>query len=309
MPRVATLTLNPTIDVAYEVDRVFPTHKMRTRAEHYNPGGGGINVARVLDRLGTPVDCIYLSGGATGPALDGLIALHGLPRTRVAIKGPTRTATAVLERETGKEYRFTPAGPTVAESELRTCLDVLATIRCDYLVASGSLPPGAPADFYAQVTGAVRGRGVKVVLDSSGAGLSGGLAAGRIHLVKPSCGELRTLVGRELENDEAIAEAAMGIIRARQADMVAVTIGHEGALLASQGGVVRLPAVPVLAKSAVGAGDSFLAAMVHALAGGEAPIEALRFGIAAGAAAVLNPGTNLAHPEDIRRLLPQVRQP
>jgi len=306
MQDIVTLTLNPTLDVAYEVDRVFHTHKMRTRAEHYNPGGGGINVARVLKRLGADVRCVYLAGGATGPALDGLVEQHDLDFTRIPITGPTRIATAILERESGKEYRFTPAGPTLAHSEWRACLEAVATTRCRYLIASGSLPPGAPDDFYARLTAAVAGNGTKVVLDSSGNGLKAGLAAGGVHLVKPSCGELRTLVGRDLEDDASIARAAMEIVSSGQAEMVAVTIGHLGALLARTDGVVRLPALTVEAKSAVGAGDSFLAAMVFGLLRGEDPVEALRLGIAAGAAAVLNPGTNLAHPEDIRRLLPTV---
>jgi 6-phosphofructokinase 2 len=255
------------------------------------------------------VRCFYLSGGATGPALDGLLEGHGLPATRIPIAGPTRVATAVFERETGKEYRFTPAGPTVSHGEWQACLDALAQAQCSHLIASGSLPPGAPEDFYARAAAAAAKTGAKFVLDSSGPGLRGGLAGGGVYLVKPSCGELRQLAGDELKDDAAIARAAMAIVEAGQAEMVAVTIGHLGALLARREGVVRLPAVAVEAKSAVGAGDSFLAGMVFALAQGEDPVEAFRFGIAAGTAAVLTPGTNLAYPDDIRRLLPQVERP
>ena len=124
MKSIATLTMNPTIDVAYEVDRMIHTHKMRTVSEHYCPGGGGINVARVFVRLGGNARCIYLAGGATGDALDGLVDLHQLVHTRVWIAGHTRIATSALEHQTAKEYRFTPQGPTVSEAEWRNCLDL-----------------------------------------------------------------------------------------------------------------------------------------------------------------------------------------
>lgn len=303
MKTITTLTMNPTIDIAYDVDRVFHTHKMRTRGERYDPGGGGINVARVFCRLGGMARCFYLSGGPTGVALDGLLDQHQLIRTRIPIAEPTRVASAVHECESGKEYRFTPPGPHVTESEWQACLDALAEARCDYLVASGSLPPGVPDDFYARAGAALRKRGVALVLDTSGAALKATLAAGGVHLVKPSSGELRALTGRELATQDDIAGAAMGIVEAGQAEIVAVTLGHQGALLAHAEGTLFLPAIPIEARSAVGAGDSFLATMVHALASGMRPVEAFRRGMAGGAASVLNPGTGLAHPADIARLL------
>jgi len=306
MPKIATLTLNPTIDTAYEVDQVFPTHKMRTIKEQYDPGGGGINVARVFVRLGGEAHCYYLSGGATGVALDGLLDQHRLARTPIVITGTTRISASLYDRGSGQEYRVVPAGPTVGPGEWQACLDTLDKAECDYLVVSGSLAPGIPDDFYARVAAGAAARGIKVVLDSSGAGLRHGLASGHIHLFKPSLGELRQLTGLALENDAAIADAAQGLVTTGQTKLVAVTMGHEGALLASREGTVRLPALPIEAVSTVGAGDCFVAGMVFALASGRSPGEAFRFGIAAGSAAVLTPGTDLAHPADIERLLPQV---
>jgi 6-phosphofructokinase 2 len=302
MLNIATLTLNPTIDVAYEVDRVFPTHKMRTAHEYHNPGGGGINVARVFVRLGGNARCWYMSGGATGVALDGLLDRHQLVHTRLPIAGETRVSTSVLERASGKEYRFVPPGPTVATAEWQAALDRLAQVECDYLVASGSLPPGAPDDFYARLTRLVAPRGIRLVLDSSGAALREGLAGGDVFLVKPSRGELRQLVGADLPDEAAIAAAAREIVASGRARNVAVTLGHEGAILATQEGVLALPAIPIEARSAVGAGDSFVAGMVYALASGWAVEAAFRHGLAAGAAAVLTPGTDLARADDIARL-------
>lgn len=299
---IATLTMNPTIDVALEVDRVIHTHKMRGRNELHAPGGGGICVARVFVRLGGNARCYYLSGGPMGVALDGLLDLHQLVRTRIPIAGETRLSTSVLERESGKEYRFLADGPTVSEHEWRECLEALRQVRCDYLVASGSLPKGVPDDFYARVAAIANARGIRFVLDSSGAALAHGLAGGGVFLVKPSIGELRALTGETLANDEAIAAAAAAIVGRGEAEHVAVTLGQDGALLASRSGILRLPALRVPTASAVGAGDSFLAAMVHGFAAGRRPEEAFRFGIAAGAAAVLTPGSGLAAAADIERL-------
>lgn len=308
MTRIATLTMNPTIDVSYEVDRVFHTHKMRTRNERYDPGGGGINVARVFCRLGGEARCFYLSGGATGVALDGLIDQHQLLRTRIAIEDETRIAAAVLECESGKEYRFTPPGPTVSETEWRECLERAGEVECDYFVASGSLPPGVPADFYARLAHPLAERGVRFVLDTSGEALKATLAAGGVYLVKPSCGELRQLTGRDLRQPAEVAEAAMECVHAGQAQIVAVTMGHDGGVLAWREGAIFVRALEIDAQSAVGAGDSFLAAMLHALGSGRDVREAFRFGMAGGAAAVLTPGTDLARPDDIHRLFGQVEE-
>jgi len=308
MTSIATLTLNPTLDVAFEVERIIPTHKIRGDGERHDPGGGGINVARVFRRLGGDARCYYLAGGATGAALDWLLDQHQLVRTRVPIAGDTRVSTSVFERESGQEYRFVTDGPAVSPEEWQACEALLAEAECEYLVASGSLPRGVPADAYARVARIAQERGIRFVLDSSGDGLAAGLAGGGVFLVKPSLGELRKLTGLALEDDAAIAAAAQGIAARGGAQLVAVTMGRDGAVLADASGAVRLPAIPVAASSAVGAGDSFLAGMVHALAQGWTATEALRLGQAAGAAAVLTPGTDLARAEDIRRLYAEAAQ-
>ncbi len=302
MKTIATLTINPAIDVSYEADRVFHTHKIRARKEHYDPGGGGINVARVISRLGGSAHAVYLAGGVTAATLDSLLELHRLPRTRIPIQGDTRISTSVHEMDTGKEFRFVPHGPDVTQLELQACLQHLRTIECDYLVASGSLPPGVPDDFYSLVREIVGARGIEFILDSSGAALRRGLESSGIFLVKPSLGELQQLAGRALKERSDIATAAADIVNRGQAKYVAVTMGRDGAMLAQRSGVLYLPAVPVEANSAVGAGDSFLAGMTYALATGRDAVHAFRYGMAAGAATVLTPGTDLCHPDEIERM-------
>jgi 6-phosphofructokinase 2 len=302
MMNIATVTMNPALDVSFEVERLYHTSKMRGDSERHAPGGGGINVARVFVRLGGNARCHYLAGGATGAALDWTLDEHQIVKNRIAIAGETRVSTSVLERESGREYRFVTDGPAISDAEWQQCETALTGAQCDYLIASGSLPRGVPDDFYARIGAAANERDVRFVLDSSGPALANGLAAGGVFLVKPSIGELRALTGKSLDDADAIAAEASAIVERGQARHVAVTMGGDGAVFASEDGVIHRPALPVKAASAVGAGDSCLAAMVYAFARGEAPADAFAFGMAAGAAAVLTPGTDLARADDIRRL-------
>lgn len=301
-PPIATLAMNPAIDADFEVAKVTSTHKLRCSAERYQAGGGGINVAAVLARLGGQAVGHYLSGGATGATLERLLDAHGFAHRPVPIAGNTRICCNVVELESGQEFRFVPPGPTVSESEWRAALAALGDAECQLLVASGSLPPGVPDDFYARMTQVARANGMRMVLDTSGEPLRQGLGAGGIYLAKPSENELEQFAGRELSTLDAIAAAAMEIVDAGLAELVAVTLGADGGGLASREGWRYLPAFKVEAKSAVGAGDSFVAAMVHKLALGAEPFEAFRYGMAAGAAAVMTPGTQMCDAADVERL-------
>ena len=301
MAAILTVTLNPTVDMSSEADLVRPTHKVRTFNERYDAGGGGINVARVVTTLGGEAEALFLAGGVTGALLDDLLARDRIRRRKFPINAPTRISFAVYERETSQEYRFVPSGPMVEPQELEGCLEFLRADRSPYVVASGSLPRGVPADSLAEMADIAAARGARFVLDSSGDGLRVTLDRSRVFLVKPSRGELEYLVGHELD-EQGIREAAADLVRRGKATFVAVTMGAEGALLASAEHLIRVPALHVPVRSAVGAGDSFLAAMTFALSEGRRPEDALRFGLAAGAAAVLTPGTQLCRREDVLRL-------
>ena len=300
-PAIVTLTLNPTIDGSSEAETVQHTHKVRTVNERFDPGGGGINVARVLARLGTDCEALYLAGGITGPMLTGLLDRMGIRHRRLPIAGDTRISLNVHERQTGKEYRFVPQGPEISAAEWQACLDAIGQLQCQWLVMSGSLPRGMPDDFYARAAHAAHKAGARVVLDTSGKALKAALdgAAGTIELVKPSLGELEQMLGQPLRDPATLRAAAFALVERGAARLVAVSMGHEGALLASADGVLALPAIPVEVRSAVGAGDSFVAGMTHGLARGLPAEQAFRLGIAAGTAAVLTPGTDLCLREDI----------
>jgi len=302
MKAIDTITVNPTIDVAYELDRLVPVRKLRASAARHDPGGGGLNVARVFVRLGGNARCHYMAGGASGEALDALLDLHQLVVAKTAIAAETRLSTTVFERATGQEYRIVAPGPDIADTEWRAFLDRLEQTESAYIVASGSLARGLPDDFYARIARIAHKKGARFVLDSSGRGLLGGLSEGGVYLVKPNLEELRDLAGSPLHAEEDIAQAAREIVARGDAHHLAVTMGEQGAMLVNGHGVYRMLALPVETVSTVGAGDSFVAAMVHALADGRDLREAFRFGAAAGAAAVSTPGTDLARAEDIARI-------
>ena len=300
--RVVTLTLNPAIDISSEADEVRHTQKTRTYEEAIEPGGGGINVARVLHRLGVDVCALFLGGGATGKVLDELLVRAGVDRRTIAIAGDTRISLTVVERSTGHEFRFVPQGPEVTAEEAESAMEAAAAIDCDYFVASGSLPRGIPTDFYARLCKTIVGRGGRFVLDTSGGPLRAALDAGGIFLVKPNRAEFEGLVGRTLAADELAAEAER-LVRSGKAENVAITLGEDGAVFADRTGARVSRAIPVDACSAVGAGDSFLAGMVYGFAVGRSGEDSLRLGLGAGAAAVLSCGSELCRPDDLKRLV------
>lgn len=303
---IVTLTLNPAIDEASEAETVTPTHKVRTFNQSYEPGGGGINVTRVVHELGGTSIAVYLAGGSTGGVLDDLLGDRGIARRRVAIADNTRMSHVVFERASGLEYRFIPEGPEVSEREWTRCLVALDQIDWDILVASGSLPRGVPASFYADLQDRVAARKGKLVLDTSGEPLRLAMEKGGLFLVKPSHGEFEKLLGLKLPDAAAVGEAAAIEVKRGRAEIIAVTMGADGAVLASAAGVMVLPAPAVEVKSASGAGDSFVAGIVHGLATGRPLADAFALGVAAGSAAVLTLGTRLCTRADTERLFGEI---
>jgi 6-phosphofructokinase 2 len=296
-PRILTFTLNPTIDLAAEAETVHPVRKVRTRGDSFDPGGGGVNVARVIRELGGEALAIILAGGVSGRLLEELLDEGGVSRLTVPISGRTRISHTVQDLSAELEYRFVPEGPRLSEAEWQAGLKALEETPGEWLVASGSLSPGVPEDFYARAKAVAVERGMPFVLDSSGPALRAALGPG-LKLIKPSQGEFDALLGRKVVGPERAA-AAQSLVAQGATELLAVTLGKDGALLASAEGVLQLPPLEVPTRGAVGAGDSFLAAMVLHLARGEPPREAFARGMAAGAAAVMRPGTAHLRREDV----------
>jgi 6-phosphofructokinase 2 len=303
--RIVTLTLNPSVDISADADMIRAVRKTRTRNERFDAGGGGVNVSRVLHELGAETLAIILTGGLAGALLEQLLEADGIPRHSIPIADSTRMCNTVNDLSTRNEFRFVPEGPEVSEGEWGAALSVLEAEPGDWIVASGSLPRGVPDEFYVRVARLAARQGRHLVLDTSGPPLKAALGHG-LALIKPSRGEFETMVGRPLGTPRALNEAALALVREGGAALCAVSLGQEGALLAEPSGILRLRALDVPVVGAVGAGDSFLAAMVWKLATGESPREAFAWGMACGAAAVMRPGTAKPRHEDVEALRRQI---
>lgn len=298
---IVTLTLSPALDKSATVDRIAPEHKLRCTAPRLDAGGGGINVSKGIRRLGSASTAVFPVGGPNGRRLIDLVTEAGIAAETIEVPGETRENFSVLESGTGFQYRFTMPGQALGEKDAEACLDAVRRLRPDILVASGSLPPGLPDTYYAQVASVAKQIGARLVLDTSGAALQAAAHEG-LFLLKPNLGELSALVGVEKLEMNQVDDAAMEIIHRGKCAVVVVSLGPQGALLATSDGFVHVAAPIVEKRSTVGAGDSMVAGMVWAMGAGKHPLEMAQVGVACGTAATMNPGTELFRPDDAWRL-------
>jgi len=304
---ITTLTMNPSVDKSTSTKNVIAEKKLRCGDLCQEPGGGGINVSRVVKRLGGESIAIFPAGGANGQMLQDMLNNEGVNQYAVPIKNMTRENFTVYEEATGLQYRFGMPGPELSEAELRRCLNELDAVfpKPDYLVISGSLPPGAPDDYFAQVIHKARGLGARIVLDTSGEALRQALKE-PVYLIKPNMAEMIALAGFNIEDEGQQEAAAVSLVDRGLAEIVVVSLGAAGALLVTGDLCERLRAPSVPVKSKVGAGDSMVAAIIFKLADGKSIHEAISYVVAAGAAAVMSAGTELAHKKPTDRLYQQI---
>lgn len=303
---ILCVALNPTIDISTVARHVEPTHKIRTRGQNWHAGGGGVNVARVIKTLGGDPQLLITSGGAAGSLLEEALGASKIRFDIIELTEATRIAYSVYEEETGLEYRFVPEGPLMPEAKQRQAAQAIAEYAGGYVIASGSLPRGVPDDAYADLGRIAEANGSRFVLDTSGPAWKAALDAKiNMFLAKPSQSELESYIGHTLD-EKAAAEAALSLVREGRARNIALTLGGDGALLASAEGILRLPAIKVEVKSATGAGDSFVGGLIWRLAEGDKMETAFRYALAVGAATAMTAGTELCHREDVERLLRQL---
>ena len=304
---VVTLTMNPAIDVTTSVALVMPDVKLRCETPCYEPGGGGVNVARAIRQLGGDALALFPAGGPAGALLDQRLTEEGVCHRTLPITGWTRQNVNITESSTGRQFRFVMPGPCLVEAEWEQVLAQLDALEPPprFLVASGSLPPGVPVDFYARLARNSRRRGVALVLDASGTALCQGVAEG-VNLLKPSLREFEELTGKSGCDEAQLEELGRQLIATGGCEVLVLSLGARGVIWmsSSEGGRALPPAVVV--KSSVGAGDSMVAGIVWSLVRGRTLADAVRFGVAAGAASVMNPGTELCRAGDVERLYTEV---
>ena len=303
MKHIVTLTLNPTVDKSTTINEMIPEQKLRCAPPRFEPGGGGINVSRALKRLGVDSLAVFPASGTTGLLLQQLLSQEDIAQQPVATVNWTRENFIVVDTSTNHQYRFGMPGSALSEIEQQQILDTLAALTPapDYLIISGSLPPGVEPEFLGRVVRLVRGTGTRIIADTSGPALHALLAEG-IYLAKPNLGELSRLAGQDDLDRSSVDAAARQLIARGQCEIVVVSMGAEGAYLATRDVVDHVAAPAVKKLSTVGAGDSMVAGLVYALSTGQPVREAVRLGVACGTAATMNPGTELFRKEDAERL-------
>jgi 6-phosphofructokinase 2 len=303
MKTIVTMALNPAIDKSSSVDHVVAERKLYCKPPRFEPGGGGVNVSRAVKKLGGESLLLYPAGGLTGKRLQELLDEEGLNHRPFPIEGVNRESLVILEESTGRQYRFGMPGPELQQKEWEPFFQELAAMEPspDYVVASGSLPPGVPHDFYATVARAGKKRGAKAIIDVSGEALEAALQEG-VFLIKPNVREFRGLVGEEIKEESQIKAEAQKMVKSGRCEVLVISLGAAGALVVSEELAEHIlpPTVPIVSK--VGAGDSMVAGIVLSLARGNPLRESVLFGVAAGTAAVMTPGTELCRREDAERL-------
>lgn len=291
---IYTVTLNPALDKTIYVDGFAVDEVNRVRSLREDPGGKGINVTKVVDALGGSSRALALLGGSVGRRIQDMLAAAHIDCWAFEVPGETRTNTKVVDEELHTNTDINEPGPTVTAADLSAMLDALVDIveEGDIVVLSGSLPAGAPADTYRTWVGACRDAGARVFLDASGDAFELGLEA-KPYLVKPNEVELGAMLGRDLDTDEKVVEAARELV-AGGIERVVVSRGGDGAVFVDADGatVVRSPKVKV--ASTVGCGDSVVAALALGCDRGMDARDVMVLAMATGSANAMQSGTQPA---------------
>lgn len=306
---IVSLTINPSLDINAEVDTLEPGKKLRCRHVITDPGGGGINVSRAVARLGGESVAVFPSGGSSGRRIAIMLGEQGVEPVTVSMEGTARQNIAIQEKKSGHQYRFGLPGPEIAEAEWRQCLEKTAEQgkTADYVVASGSLPPGVPDDFYAKVAERFNDTPVKVVLDTSGKALKNALDQ-QIYMLKPNRRELEEICGCSLEDEKEQEKMCRDLVAEGTCEVLVLTLGRNGALLTAEDEQIRIPGIAVTEVSAIGAGDSFVGGMLMALQQKKSLTDALLYGMSAGTAALLTDATQLCDRDDTEKFFEKYKE-
>jgi 6-phosphofructokinase 2 len=306
MSSIVTVTFSPCIDKSTSVPSLIPQKKLKCSVPTLEPGGGGINVARAIIKLGGHATAIFPSGGYTGKFFNHLLEIENIPSVIIETDKETRENVIVLDESTNNQYRFGMPGTELSEKEWKQCLQAVEKINnAGFMVASGSIPPGVPVNVYAQLAKIAKNKKAKFIVDTSGEALIQAAHEG-VYLLKPNLGELSFLSGKKELRQSEIATIAKEIITNGNCEVMVVSMGAAGAMLVTKDVVETFTPPHVARKSTVGAGDSMVAGIVFYLSQDKNLSEAVKYGVACGTAATMNPGTELCRRKDAAILYPLV---
>lgn len=302
--KIITLTVNPALDKSAKVDGLIPTQKLKCHSIQYQPGGGGINISRMLKRLGAETLCIFASGGDTGKYLSELLTKETVKPEIIPVKAWTRENLSVVDTQSNLQYRFGMPGNELSKTELGAIMDLLLkkVNSEDMLVLSGSLAENMPTDYYAQLIKLFADKNVKIMIDTSGPALKEALKE-NVFLMKPNQRELAQLAGKEFLYTAEQEAIAIDLVNAKKAQYVVVSLGARGAFIACKEGVFYKSTPSVKVKSTIGAGDSMVAGLIYGIQNNFPPEKILKWGVACGVATTMSEGTALGSKENIDKVL------
>jgi 6-phosphofructokinase 2 len=296
MSSIITITFSPCIDKSTSIPALVAEKKLHCSNPKLEPGGGGINVARVIHKLGGNVMAVFPSGGYTGTHFNYLLEKEQIPCSIIHTENETRENIIVYDESTGNQYRFGMPGTALKETEWKECLQVIEeSANVDYIVASGSLPPGVPTAVFSLLAKIAQTKKARFIADTSGDALKEAAETGAF-LLKPNLGELASLAGKKMISTDEIETVAKQILQQYPVEILVVSAGADGAMLFTKNETHKAVAPQVDRKSTVGAGDSMVAGIIFSLSQQSTLKQALQFGVACGTAATINPGTELCNP-------------
>ena len=303
---IATITLNPTIDRTITVHGLVLDEANRWTSLRLYAGGKGIDVSRAIHEMGGKTIAYGFIGGATGRTVEILLDEEGVPFSLTPIEQETRTNFIIADTKNNLQTRIDAPGPRISKRELERFEDRLRRIdpRPDMMVIGGSVPPGIPTNIYYDIVTRCKNSKARCILDSAGQWLKEGIKA-KPYLIKPNIREAEELLDTELPTEEATIKAVLNLVE-MGIEIASISRGKDGIIAATKKSIIKAVSPPVRVVSAVGAGDCAIAGLALKLADGEPLIEACRLAVAMGSAAVLTPGTELAHRADVEKLLPQI---
>ena len=300
---IVTITINPALDKSTTVEKLIPEKKLRGSNMIIEAGGGGINASKAIKKLGGESIAVFPSGGLNGKMLNQILELQNIACKTITVANETRESFTVTETCTNAQYRFVMPGNMLSNEEIERCISTILSLKPSpkIIVASGSLPPRVPDNFFARLAAISKQIGAKSIVDTSGRPLQLAAQEG-VYLLKPNLSELCSLVGKDYLELNEVDDAAHEVIHKGHCEAVVVSMGPAGAILVTDKEHERIPAPIVKKLSTVGAGDSMVGGMAWMLAQNATLKEVVRFGVACGTAATMNSGTQLFKKEDVFKL-------
>jgi 1-phosphofructokinase family hexose kinase len=302
---ILCLNTNAALDQVLFIERFEPNTHMRTINEVVSVGGKGLATAMVLHTLGAPVIAVSFVAGRNGQTLEDLLRRHGIANELIWMEGETRVATVIVETDVKRHSHITSQGYTIASVDCQAFLQRTAclTANVTWAVIAGTLPPGAPQDFYALLTTFLHERHVHVLVDAFGVPLCAALAAVP-DIVKMNLDEFIQTFGLDVRSSDSLPNVCRTVMARFGLRAMVITCGKDGILACTPEGDYLAGVPEVNEVNAAGAGDAVSASLVYRLSLGDDWKQALSWAAATAAAVVLTPGTAECHLDDVLKFYP-----